>query len=123
MNFFLPMLAQEAVSGANPSSGLFSMSGEAKTQAMYVGIFAALILSILAWAAFIRKSKKRRKRVTRPHNWELDTTKEKSDRRHRRRERRRRSSDGSSHYPSNPTLADGGGLPPRRPDDVPPPGA
>ena len=112
MSLHLPMLAQGTVSG---------MSDEAKTQMLYVGIFSTLILSLLIWAAFIRKSKQKRKRINRPHNWETEPGAEKSQHKRSRR-KRRRSPEHSSNRPTNPTLANKGGLPPRRPDDVPPNG-
>ncbi len=113
MNFLLPMLAQETVPG---------MNDDAKTQMLYVGIFSALILCLVIWAAFIRKSKQKRKRINRPHNWETEPGADKSQHKRSRRERRRRSPGHSSHLPTNPTLASKGGLPPRRSDNVPPNG-
>ena len=111
MNYFSPILAQEIAIG---------MSDEAKRQAIYVGIFVVLILGVLAWAAFIRKSKQKRKRLTRPHGWEMEPGAGKSK---HKRSHRRRSSGQSSSLKANPTRADKGGLPPLRPEDVPPTGA
>lgn len=111
MRFFSPILAQDVSLG---------LSDEAKTQALYVGIFLTLILGLFLWAAFIRKSKQKRKRLTRPHGWEMEPGAEKSK---HRRSHRRRSSGQSSNLKTNPTRADKGGMPPLRPDDVPPTGA
>lgn len=73
----------------------------------------------LIWAAFLRKAKKRRKRIQRPHTWQMAAGEERANRRSRRSGRRRM----KHREPSlNPTLAATGGLPPVRTDgDAEPP--
>lgn len=68
------------------------------------------------WAAFIRKAKKRRKRIHRAHTWELKSGDQRGAHRLRRSGRRRSAQHKGS--PINPTLAETGGLPPVRPDDL-----
>jgi Flp pilus assembly protein TadB len=81
---------------------------------------AVLLVGVggLIWAAFLRKAKKRRKRIHRPHTWQMETDEERTARRARRSSRRR-----TKHKEPgiNPTLASTGGLPPVRPEDPPEP--
>ena len=77
-------------------------------------LFAAILavgLVVLIWVVFVRKGKKRRKRIRRAHNWEGEPrrSRDRHGRRHSKRAEQRMES------PMNPTLADVGGLPPVRP--------
>jgi len=113
MTFQWIMLAQEGINLGDVMSPWRSLTPEMRDRLILFGVFTALILGLLFWAAFIRKARTKRTRITRPPNWEVDPE-ERSDR-HRHRHRRRRR--GSGGHPPNPTLAQTGGLPPVRSRD------
>jgi hypothetical protein len=82
-----------------------------------LGAILLVVIGLFFWAAFLRNTKKKRKRKYREHRGnyreklgegagEIKEYIEKN-RHHRRR----------GHRHPNPTLADTGGLPPRRPED------
>lgn len=106
MSSFQPMLAQAKNA---------AMADEVQSRLLMFGVYAVLVLLIAAWAIFIRKQKKKRRRVHRPHRWQDPPEEHKHRHHHRDRSE-------SAKPPINPTLAETSGLPPVRPDDVPPRG-
>jgi len=90
------------------------MSGEIRYMLIIVGVFVVLILGLLVWAAFFRKSRQKRKRIDRRHHWEMASS-ERGKHRHRHHRK------PSGEIPRNPTLAESGGLPPPRPHPLEPP--
>ena len=98
-----------------PKGGFESGAGQALSGAVPVVIGALVVLfSFIIWAAFIRRSDRRRERG------EILTTpaRDRSESSGSGRRRRRRREKGR---PRNPTLAETGGLPPVRDPDAPPP--
>ena len=94
-----------------------ALSNDARLRIILLLSMAAVTLGVLLWAVFLRKARKRRKRINRPHNWELPADKRSDHHRHHHRRQRKRAAE----LPINPTLAESGGLPPVRPADQPNP--
>lgn len=106
-----------------PTELLAAWTGEeGATRLLILGLVAAGLLGValLAWFFFVRRGRRKRKRIHRPHHWQLEPGESRATYRRRRRERRRRSA--HPRLPMNPTLAETGGLPPRRSEDQPPAG-
>jgi len=82
---------------------------------LYLCALSVVGFAALIWAAFLRKGKRRRKRVHKPHTWQKDAESESGSGHHRRSGRHRHSRPEEPHR--NPTLAESGGLPPIRPDE------
>jgi hypothetical protein len=110
MTFQFGMLAQERIDVGEVLSPWYSMTPELRDRLIMFAVFTVMILALMFWAAFLRKAKKKRKRITRPHNWEFDP----KDQTGRHRHRHRRGSKGTGGHSANPTLAETGGLPPIR---------
>lgn len=115
MSFFSPILAQEELVVSDAVGTWFSMNAETRYQLIMVGACVLLILALLIWAAFIRKTKKKRKRINAPHYWETEPGQRSKRRPGRSRKRLTEPS-------RNHTLAETGGLPPIRPRPPEPPG-
>jgi hypothetical protein len=117
MTHLIFMLAQEEVDVASAFEAWSPSNPEARNRLIMVAVFGVFILALLVWAAFIRKAKKKRKRITRPHGWEIEAEKNSEHRRrHKQHHKRQR-----GERPRNPTLAESGGLPPVRPQSTEPP--
>lgn len=69
----------------------------------------------LIWAAFIRSQKKRRRKIKRPHTWQLDPEDLHNPKHGKRSLNKRRR---HSKPTLNPTLSETGGLPPTRPEEI-----
>ena len=103
---------------SGPTLGLFAseIRGEdVRFWAIYLGAVVLIGAGGFMWAAFIRKSRKRRRKIRRPHTWQLSPDEHRSA---KSRGKHRRSKHVES--PMNPTLADTGGLPSKRPEEEPP---
>lgn len=106
-----------AAEAAKPSEPTITHAGRhLLTGMMPVFVIAlVLLLGVMLWALFIRKSERpRRERGRLVLN---DQESSASSNGHRRRKRRRR----ENNRPRNPTLLETGGLPPKKPPGSPPP--
>jgi hypothetical protein len=116
MNGISPILVQGGNQPLAKAWGAWVALGtDVRNQLIMVGSCALLILALLVWAAFFRKAKKRRRRIDRPHRWEVAPGERSAQRPHRRHHKHH----GERHR--NPTLAETGGLPPIRPQPPEPP--
>ena len=82
-----------------------------------IAVSLAILISLIAWALFIRKPKSEttRVRVHKSHD-ETEELDDGSLRKRKKHKKQRR-----AHRTRNPTLSEAGGLPPMRTDDTPPP--
>jgi len=93
---------------------------DVRNWALYFLPVLVIGVGAMVWAAFLRKTTKRRKRIHRPHTWELGPEELRAGPRSGRSGHRRHGTRRPSRH--NPTLAETGGLPPARPDgDLPEP--